>query len=177
MFSDEETPGEDDEAPILAADEVAKNPDSYDSGPAVEPPNSRRGSVFEMEEPSSRPTSRPASIYRESGYEMRSTPLEDVEEYEPLFPEDEKAAKKAVHPKRPDDLQHKFPSRDIWEDAPNSVHYTAEVSTPDIPEDAATEAESPPRDTETPAQKFAREQEELAEKEARYAAEIIVKAW
>jgi hypothetical protein len=166
MFSDDETTGEDDEAPILAADEVAKNPDSYDFSAAVEPPSSRRGSVFEIEEPSSRPTSRPASIYKESSFEMHSTPLEDVEEYEPLFPEDEKAAKKPAHTKRPDDLKHKFPSRDIWEDAPNSVHYTAEVSTPDIPEDEAG-TEEPPRDTETPAQKFAREQEELAEKEAR----------
>ncbi len=97
MFTDGEQPTfEDDQdityqAPILASDELAKDPSAYENPPAVEPPPERRGSSFEMEEPVSRPTSRPASIYKEASFEARSTPLEDVQEYEPLFPEDEKS--------------------------------------------------------------------------------------
>ncbi len=71
-------------APILAEDEVEKNPPAYDQPPAVELPPERRSSVGD--EPSSRPTSRPASLYKEVSFEHQSTPLEDVEEYEPLFP-------------------------------------------------------------------------------------------
>lgn len=187
MFSEDETPGQDEEepgytAPILAEDEILKGPAS-DSGPAVEP---RRGSAFDEESalghPTSRPTSRPGSLYKVESHEHQSTPLEDVEEYEPLFPEEEgkeSAKKPAAESKlRPQSIhKQRFPSRDIWEDAPDSVHYTVEVSTPEIPEDkepegvvdrAATASAAPvPRDGETPAQAFARHQEELAEKEAR----------
>jgi hypothetical protein len=183
MFSDEETPAHDEEepvytAPILAEDEVAKGP-SPDHGPAVEP---RRGSAFDEESfghPSSRPTSRPGSLYKVESYEHQATPLEDVEEYEPLFPEDgkETVQKPAPEPKqRPQELhKQRFPSRDIWEDAPDSVHYTVEVSTPEIPEEkepeednkSATPSMPTPREGETPAQAFARHQEELAEKETK----------
>ncbi len=177
MFMDDESPGSDGgedynyQAPILASDEVAKGPASHDYLPAVEPPPERRGSAFEIEEPHSRPTSRPASIYRETPFEIHSTPLEDVEEYEPLFPEDEKSAAKKLlaHPKGKTADEQRFPSRDVWEDAPNSVHHTAEVETPEVPEPPAGEAppaEVPARDGETPAHAFARHQEELAEKEA-----------
>lgn len=153
----------DDAWPILAADEVAKDPTPYELQPAV-PPNRRDG-----DEPRSRPSSRPPSIYSPPPADVRSTPLEDVEEYEPLFPEDEKGDHK---PKTAADKLkgQRFPSRDIWEDAPNSVHSTAEVSTPEPadtrPKSRTAFADLPPRDTETPAQAFARRQEELAEKEA-----------
>lgn len=153
----------DDAWPILAADEVAKDPTPYELQPAV-PPNRRDG-----DEARSRPSSRPPSIYSPPPPDVRSTPLEDVEEYEPLFPEDEKGEQK---PKTTAEKLkgQRFPSRDIWEDAPNSVHSTAEVSTPEPadtrPKSRTAFTDLPPRDTETPAQAFARKQEELAEKEA-----------
>ncbi|KAI1310635.1 altered inheritance of mitochondria protein 21 [Xylaria venustula] len=151
--------------PILAADEVAKDPTPYELQPAV-PPN-RRGS----DEARSRPSSRPASIYSPPPPELHSTPLEDVEEYEPLFPEDEKADQKPkTSAEKLKEHKLRFPSRDIWEDAPNSVHSTAEVSTPEPadtrPKSRTASVDLPPRDTETPAQAFARRQEELAEKES-----------
>ncbi|KAK0707488.1 altered inheritance of mitochondria protein 21 [Lasiosphaeris hirsuta] len=183
MFSDGESPGsEDDEerpyrAPILAEDELAKHPSSYDHQPAVELAPERRGSAFEIEESTSRPTSRPASLYKEPSYEMRSTPLEDVEEYEPLFDEDdnkekakEPVAKPTATEKTKNEKKRRFPSADVWEDAPSSVHYTAEVSTPEPLEEGTksiTGVVPPPRDGETPAHAFARHQEELAEREVR----------
>ncbi|KAK6850811.1 hypothetical protein PG987_000445 [Apiospora arundinis] len=157
-------------APILASDEVAKGPSPYSSQPAVAPPAERRGSSYEMEQPRSRPNSRPTSIYSPPPHEMISTPLDDVEEYEPLFPEDDKGEKK--HMMRPEHLKearHRFPSQDVWEDAPNSVHATAEVHTPEPSEgfrrSRAQERTSDiaPREGETIAQAFARRQEELAE--------------
>ncbi|KAK4176419.1 altered inheritance of mitochondria protein 21 [Triangularia setosa] len=169
MFSDNESPViEEDayEAPILAEDEVAKDPSPYVHQPAVELPSE--------EQSTSRPTSRPASIYKEHSFEHRSTPLEDVEEYEPLFKDDDKVAKKEpVKEEKPKSVKkQRFPSADIWEDAPSSVYYTAEVSTPDLfeGEDKSESVASivpPARDGETPAQAFARQQEELAEKEVR----------
>jgi hypothetical protein len=179
VFSDEEGPDSADSdeqaynAPILAEDEVRKVPSPYDSQPAVEPPPERRGSAFEIDQPTSRPSSRPASIYKELTIEQRQNTLEDVEEYEPLFPEEGKAAAAKEAPKptasSPEAHKQRFPSRDIWEDAPDSAHYTADVSTPDISEDTSKQISAPPafvpRDGETAAQAFARHQEELAEKE------------
>lgn len=157
-------------APILADDEVAKDPSPYQQ-PAVAPGKELRGSALEMDESVSRPSSRPTSLYKEPSFEKQSTPLEDVEEYEPLFGDEDKAAKKSpVEEKPKKEKKQRFPSADVWEDAPSSVHYTAEVSTPDISEEptrSSTTSSSPPRDTETPAQAFARHQEELAEKEVR----------
>jgi hypothetical protein len=174
MFSDTESAAAEDterpyKAPILAEDEIAKDPSGYDHQPAVEP------QVHGVEEPSSRPTSRPASLYKETSFELRSTPLEDVEEYEPLFKDDEKQepkkpAEEAKPKKNHHNHPHRFPSADIWEDAPSSVFYTAEVSTPELfdeQEKPAPSAVPPPREGETPAQAFARHQEELAEREAR----------
>jgi len=175
MFSDSSSLGSeagDDRpytAPILAEDELAKDPSPYVQEAAVELGIERRGSSFEMEEPTSRPSSRPASLYKEPSFEMRSTPLEDVEEYEPLFEEDEKVKKLAVEEKIKKEHKRRFPSADVWEDAPSSVHYTAEVSTPEPSEEQAKAggpmAPPPKREGETPAQAFARHQEELAEKE------------
>ncbi|KAK3349973.1 altered inheritance of mitochondria protein 21 [Lasiosphaeria hispida] len=182
MFSDGESHGSEDEeerpyrAPILAEDELAKDPSSYDHQPAVELAPERRGSAFEIEESTSRPTSRPASLYKEPLYEMRSTPLEDVEEYEPLFDEDDKekakepVAKPTTAEKIKGEKKRRFPSADVWEDAPSSAHYTAEVSTPELLEEGTKSSAGvvpPPRDGETPAQAFARHQEELAEREVR----------
>ncbi|KAK7931900.1 hypothetical protein PG985_002612 [Apiospora marii] len=162
------------EAPILAPDEVAKGPSPYELQPAVAPPAERRGSSYEMDQPRSRPSSRPTSIYSPPPQEMVSTPLDDVEEYEPLFPEDDKGDKKPTA--RPDHLKevrHRFPSQDVWEDAPNSVHATAEVNTPE-PAEGGRRSRAPekasditPREGETIAQAFARRQEELAELEDR----------
>ncbi|AEO58992.1 hypothetical protein MYCTH_2306830 [Thermothelomyces thermophilus ATCC 42464] len=171
MFSDTESNVDEVErpyaTPILADDEVAKDPSSLSQQPAVEPHTS------ESEGPSSRPTSRPASLHKETSYELRSTPLEDVEEYEPLFKDDEKeeAEKPATEeqPKNTHNHPHRFPSADIWEDAPSSTLYTAEVSTPELfdeQEEPSRAAVPPPREGETPVQAFARYQEELAEKEA-----------
>jgi hypothetical protein len=186
MFSDDETPTEDEpmySAPILAEDEIQKGPSS-DYGPAVEP---RRHSGYDEESlhrPASRSASRPSSLYRVESYDHQATPLEDVEEYEPLFPEDDKPKETAPAEKpaetdqlRPNNLRsQRFPSRDIWEDAPDSVHHTVEVSTPDVREVRDEEESKPesegkpkviPREGETFAQAFARLQEELAERETR----------
>ncbi|KAF9876038.1 hypothetical protein CkaCkLH20_06484 [Colletotrichum karsti] len=154
-------------APILADDEREKDVHPYDLHPAVEPPPERSGSAFEMEKAPSRPTSRPTSIYNnQSQTELTYTPLEDVEEYEPLFADEE--AKKTEAEANTWKPRHKFPSKDVWEDAPDSVNYTAEVSTP---EPAENERPSSRRRSEsraeTPAHAFARKQEELAEQEAR----------
>ncbi|KAI9151819.1 hypothetical protein HJFPF1_09030 [Paramyrothecium foliicola] len=155
-------------APILASDEVGKDPNTYLQHPAVHPPPERRGSAFEMEDAPSRPISRPGSIHNAPPpRDFDSTPLEDVKEYEPLFPEDSKAAqeaKEALENKH----RHHFPSKDIWEDAPNSVHFTAEVSTPEAV-DAPRRKSSAHHEKRpiTPAQAFALHQEELAEKTAK----------
>jgi hypothetical protein len=98
-------------APILASDEVAKEPFGWDLQPAVSPMNERRGSAYDdggyhlrsgsaSSFGGSRPTSRPGSIHGNiPGLRMtESTPLEDLEEYEPLFPEDEKAVATAKKP-------------------------------------------------------------------------------
>lgn len=161
-------------APILAPDEVEKRSSGLGLAPAVEVGPERRGSAYEME-PSSRPTSRPSSIYGGApSIEVQSTPLDDVDEYEPLFNEDDDkvATKKSpAAPKGDEERPSGFPSKDLWEDAPNSVHATAEVSTPDVTEEPARlakRADTAPR-TETPAQAFARRQEELAETHPRNA--------
>jgi hypothetical protein len=174
-YGEEDTAIDDDEheytAPILAADEVQKDPNAYLQRPAVHPVSERRGSSFEMEDPPSRPTSRPTSLYNTISHEYHnSTPLEDVEEYEPLFTEEEaKAKEQEIQQKKAEARyrQRHFPSKDIWEDAPSSVHFTAEVSTPEVPEpkrrkSSAFDAERP----QTPAHVFAQQQEQIAEQEA-----------
>lgn len=145
--------------PILASDEVAREVGGEDMQPAVLPTPDRRGSAYDLEfrgsgdiTPSSRPVSRPSSIHGgihgvapslsrftsrlEDYREEMHTPLEDVDEYEPLFP-DEDGKKKGLSPaerfKRPDTLKHRFPSQDIWEDTPSSAMHVATVSTPDVP--------------------------------------------
>jgi hypothetical protein len=88
-------------APILASDEVAKEPFGFQLQPAVSPLNERRsgvlddGTYYQRSESASslagsRPSSRPGSIHGTlPGFTVSSsTPLEDLDEYEPLFPED-----------------------------------------------------------------------------------------
>jgi hypothetical protein len=170
--------------PILASDEIAKEPFGYELQPAVSPLQERHGAYHEeggfyhhnstsqTSLSNSRPTSRPGSIHGAmSGLQVPSerTKLEDLEEYEPLFPEEdekkttERPLTAADRFKRPELKNRKFPSQDVWEDSPDSVHHTATVSTPQLPEDNETEKMTRP--DETPEQAFARRQEELAEKE------------
>lgn len=176
-------------APILASDEVAKEPFSWELQPAVSPINDRRGSYYDesggyhhrsgsaSSVSGSRPTSRPGSIHGTlPGFRIgaESTPLEDLEEYEPLFPEEEKtgrAVKKSLTAadrlKRPELKNRRFPSQDIWEDTPNSLQYTATVSTPQLPEETEeSKKDLQIREGGTPEQAFARRQEELAEQES-----------
>ena len=166
-------------------------PLDYELQPAVspmhersvtEPPHYRSGSAS-----SSRPSSRPTSIHGgiagirfQSDFDRDShhTPLEDLDEYEPLFPDDEKKGASGTKGKqltvadnlnRPDLKNRKFPSQDIWEDTPNSLHYTATVSNPQLPEEKEESTimkNLHVREGETPEQAFARRQEELAEAEA-----------
>lgn len=144
--------------PILASDEVIKRPGSAFMQPAVPPephhdddyyesdqgrPDSRRSSLRVPSRPSSRPNSmhgdyHGGNLYRFMSHEEHhgsgmGTPLEEIEEYEPLFPEDEKSQAKPK-PKaltRPGLEHHHFPSQDVWEDAPSSVHYSTTVETPE----------------------------------------------
>lgn len=150
--------------PILASDEVAKNKDpSADYlQPAVSPEQERRGSDYyagwDSEAPpsyqigrrnsQSKEKSRPGSTHMEplSRFHTREsihgsglgTPLHEIEEYEPLFPEDDKEPPKPKaieNLKRPDLARHQFPSQDVWEDVPESLQYQTTVDTPQEPED------------------------------------------
>lgn len=171
--------------PILAADEVAKEVGIEHLQPAVSPKQERRGSTYELENqsgditPSSRPSSRPSSVYGPhsasyslsrfiSQHEEREnvhTPLEDVAEYEPLFPEDDDSKRPMSHAERfkqrPHTLRQRFPSQDIWEDTPSSALYSATVSTPDLP----AQAEKPASKTFKPAEQEAARKEEPSEEE------------
>ena len=147
--------------PILASDEVAKEHGAEYQQPAVSPPKERRGSAYFAETdtlPSyqsglrngsrassasgSRPTSRPASIHgglRFTSHDDREdmhTPLEDVEEYEPLFPDEENKEGRPLTAadrfKRRPEMKRRFPSQDIWEDTPDSLQLETTVSTPEV---------------------------------------------
>ncbi|MCJ1473802.1 hypothetical protein MMC13_002453 [Lambiella insularis] len=112
-------------------------PLSYQSGYRH---GSRSGSAS-----SSRPTSRPGSIHgslpglarfiSHDDREEMHTPLEDVDEYEPLFPDDQAKPSQPHTPadrfKQRPDIQRRFPSQDIWEDTPNSLQLQATVSIPE----------------------------------------------
>lgn len=165
-------------APILAADEVAKELGGDYLQPAVSPRLDRRSGEYEFRSgdatPTSRPGSRPGSIHgmHSGSYglsrfishhderESMHTPLEDVDEYEPLFPDDENKRKELSHAERfkqrPDVLKHRFPSKDIWEDAPEYGMYQATVSTPDLTQDQQPGTQSKPSAAfETPEQEAA----------------------
>ena len=147
---------EDHHVPILAEDEVAKEIGSEHMQAAVSPRFDRRSSSYDEHRsgdatPTSRPPSRPGSIYglhsashslsrfisHHDDRDTMHTPLEDVDEYEPLFADDDPNKKVVSHAERfkprPDALKHRFPSQDIWEDTPSSAMYQTSVSTPDLP--------------------------------------------
>lgn len=149
-----EEPAEDE--PILAADEI--RPESAYLHPAVSPTFEHRGSFDEERSrphsvAHSRSNSRSASAQGAPAltrfdsrdlHDDNHTPLEDVEEYEPLFPEEEEKKDRPVSnadrfKKRPDTLKHRFPSEDIWEDTPNSLQLHATVTTPDLPRTDSSE--------------------------------------
>ena len=155
--------------PILASDEVIKRPGSAYMQPAVDPEaerhddesdqydnsnhNSRRSSLRVPSRPSSRPNSMHGeysggSLYRfishddHHGGSGLHTPLEEIEEYEPLIPEgqEESPKPKPKSKKRPGLENHHFPSQDVWEDTPSSLQYQTTVDTPEPP----VEARAPP---------------------------------
>ncbi|KAF2145087.1 uncharacterized protein K452DRAFT_316209 [Aplosporella prunicola CBS 121167] len=149
---------EGDGAPILASDELErhKTPGAEFMQPAVPPELERERRDADEAETNghrrsssrgSRPTSRPPSgvglpHWKSYGEEDRSgTPLDDVKEYEPLFPEDdekkptEKPINMAEKLKRPDLARHHFPSQDVWEDTPSSLQLQTEVETPQLPDE------------------------------------------
>lgn len=165
-----------DGTPILAADELEKRPASAFMQPAISPEaersdwlddatrSPRRGSGAV----DSRPSSRSGGPYNNQlsrfvSHEDRpssgmGTPLEEIEEYEPLFPEDDdkKASPTKKFTSRPGLAQHHFPSKDVWEDTPDSLKFTANVETP---EPAHAESGTPPAAVfETPEQEKLRRQ-------------------
>ncbi|KAJ9660218.1 hypothetical protein H2198_002724 [Neophaeococcomyces mojaviensis] len=180
--------------PILAEDEVAKDVGAEYMHAAVSPKYERRHSQQHDDHgsgtitPTSRPASRPGSIYQlhsashslsrflshQDERDHMHTPLEDVAEYEPLFTDDDgkKALSTAERFKpRPDALQKRFPSQDIWEDTPNSAMYVAEVSTPDLPSQSdpqqSDKSELKATSTFEPPEAEAARKEEVPEEEKR----------
>jgi hypothetical protein len=156
--------------PILASDEVLFRPEAQYMQPAIEPEMERRGSTYatDLDTPPgdrrsgthSRSNSIPTIIthprFANDDREGTGTPLEDVKEYEPLFPEDEekdrsKSAPGAVQKlKRPDVFaRHHFPSQDVWEDTPSSMMYETTVQTPQLPETTNRSAEHEPQGFES----------------------------
>lgn len=150
--------------PILASDEVAKTPGLEFMQPAVTPAQERMSSSYypgldghgeyqsglgSGSRPgsavNSRPSSRPGSIYsapnlsrfsiHDDDRDNMHTPLEDVEEYEPLFPdEDGNKVRKPLTPAQRIKMREtlkRFPSQDIWEDTPKSLQLQATVETPE----------------------------------------------
>ena len=109
----------------------------------------------------------PANLSSNTGFELRESllALQPGEETEPLFPEDEdegagRCAAGAVDniqekPKRPGlppsmSSGHRFPSRDIWEEAPDHAHLQAIVSSPPT---ADAEAQDDSREEGKPAER------------------------
>ncbi|KAI9653792.1 MAG: hypothetical protein M1831_005659 [Alyxoria varia] len=148
--------------PILASDEIKKHPAAEYMQPAVSPAQQLREDDYNQSGGDSdhvptyhsrkkssgsrsRPSSRPTSLHSHHGLSRfisqdeagTGTPLEEIEEYEPLFKDDEKdAGRKPVTVadkmrKRPDLDSHRFPSKDIWEDTPTSLQLHTTVETPE----------------------------------------------
>ena len=147
--------------PILASDEIAKNPGAEYLQPAVSPaqpiPESEYYSMDSdggmaplgasrsksRSRPGSRPTSRPGSMHGHHGLGLSrfnthehdtGTPLEEIEEYEPLFTEDDDSKRGAAPEKLKKRLnleKARFPSKDIWEDTPTSMQLQPTVETPE----------------------------------------------
>jgi len=127
--------------------------------PAVEPELERRGDDYIETPPNGRRSSSTSlhnvplvqlSRYNTEDREPLGTPLDDVKEYEPLFPEDDDRASSApakLAARRPDALaRHQFPSQDVWEDTPESMMYQTTVDTPQDEEQSNRAAEHEPSD-------------------------------
>lgn len=99
-----------------------------------------------------------------------STALDQVQEYEPLFPEgeDESKPNTVIQRLKMREQMKRFPSQDIWEDTPGSLQLHATV---DTPEPQGTQAPPPTRDAatpfETPAQEAARKGEPTEEEKGK----------
>jgi len=174
--------------PILASDEISKNPAAEYMQPAISPELERTGDGDYMggmdshhnpayqsgyrDRSRSRPRSRPTSFHESHGLtrwashgiEGTGTPLEDVEEYEPLFKDDDKEAKPitaADRFKRPQLETHRFPSQDIWEDTPDSMMLHSTVTHEQEPEDkdSPVTSKAPVSTFETPEQEAKRKGE------------------
>lgn len=177
--------------PILASDEVAKTPGAEYQQPAVSPAKERGGSNYYSSMDSdatyqsglksgsrsgsasnSRPGSRPASVHSLPGLsrfstndedrENMHTPLEDVDEYEPLFPDEEGNQRPVTAAERLKlrEQMKRFPSKDIWEDTPNSLQLQATVETPEpFIEQPDPMLKAPTAVFETPEQESARKGE------------------
>ena len=135
-FRDEHYSG----TPILASDEITKRGATttpYHHA-AVSPPLHPRRTI-------SRPPSRPPSRGATPDTQVPFTPLDQVEEHEPLFPDSDETkesltadnhtalregVEKAFGGSTPSRASRKFPSDDIWEDAPPSSHLSATVASP-----------------------------------------------
>ena len=189
--------------PILASDEVAKEPGLEFMQPAVPPVQERKGSTYYAgvdsdappfyqsghrngsrsgSAPGSRSSSRPASMYgtvpnlpRFTSHDDREdmhTPLEDVEEYEPLFPDEKDEEGRPLTAadrfmRRPG-MKRRFPSQDIWEDTPNSLQLEATVSTPEpTVEQSSPVAKAPSTVFEPPQAEAARKGEVDEEEKAK----------
>ncbi|EON64884.1 hypothetical protein W97_04118 [Coniosporium apollinis CBS 100218] len=159
--------------PILASDEVARRPGAEFLQPAVSPELERSGNrddyihndaegVFRTgRRGSSRPSSRPGSIHgglpgltrmiSRGDHDGTGTPLDDVKEYEPLFPDDDERQKQQGKPKtaadkvkRPDLARHHFPSQDVWEDSPEYFNLVTTVEAPQEPQEPQSAVEQKP---------------------------------
>lgn len=157
-------------------------PPSYQSGPRHTSQSGSAANSRPTSRPTSRPGSRPGSIHASlpgltrfvshDDREDMHTPLEDVEEYEPLFPDDDG---KEAHPnpaierlKRQQMMKRRFPSQDIWEDTPNSLQLQATVSTPESTEEAiAPVPDKPSVSFESPETEGARKGEVTEEEKAK----------
>lgn len=164
-------------APILAPDEVAKQPLDRELQPAVFPMNKNIENF--REEPIYTPLttycnslSKNLATAEGSPCSTPSIPQEDFNRYEPLFPEEEKASLNDHNPSRSleilkrFEMSQRFPGQDVWEDTPSSLQYTTTVSAPQLPEEKKIN-ECKELGTETPAQAFARRQEKMAEQGVR----------
>lgn len=187
------------DVPVLAADEVAKTPGAEYMQPAVSPAPSRRGSSYypgydsdhqgglrtgsrSGSASNSRPTSRPGSVHGLAGLsrfsthdderESMHTPLEDVDEYEPLFPDEEGNKERrpvtAADRLRLREQMKRFPSKDIWEDTPDSAQLHASVETPEpANEQPDPMLKAPAATFETPEQEGARKGEVSEDEKAK----------
>ena len=183
--------------PILASDEVAKEPGSEYLQPAVSPMQERRSSNYHSLDSeaylsglrnsrsgsaaNSRPSSRPVSIHgtipnlsRFTSHDEREdihTPLEDVDEYEPLFPEEGEDRPSTAGRFKRQEMKRRFPSQDIWEDTPNSLQLQATVETPEPTEEVAPKASAvfEPPETENARKGEIGEGEKLIPKDERLA--------